>query len=276
MMMRRPRRRLRDQSINRLIPNMCTVLALCAGLTAIRFAVDQRWDAAVIAMVAAGIFDGLDGRIARLLGGSTKFGAELDSLSDVISFGVAPAVTLYLWSLKGASTLGWTVALIFAVCCALRLARFNSRLEEVDPMPWAGQFFTGVPAPAGAGLAILPIMLSFELGDAVFRHPAVVAPVMLAVAGLMVSRLPINSFKKVKVPHHLIVPMLLGVGILAGLLVSATWITLILIGVAYIVNIPLSIRAHARLKRLHEEQLAAQAAAAPPAPPPLAPPESKP
>jgi CDP-diacylglycerol--serine O-phosphatidyltransferase len=276
MMMRRPRRRLRDQSINRLIPNMCTVLALCAGLTAIRFAVDQRWDAAVIAMVAAGIFDGLDGRIARLLGGSTKFGAELDSLSDVISFGVAPAVTLYLWSLKGASTLGWTVALIFAVCCALRLARFNSKLDEVDPMPWAGQFFTGVPAPAGAGLAILPIMLSFELGDAVFRHPAVVAPVMLAVAGLMVSRLPINSFKKVKVPHHLIVPMLLGVGILAGLLVSATWITLILIGIAYIINIPLSIRTHARLKRSHEEQLAAQAAAAPAAPPPLAPPESKP
>jgi CDP-diacylglycerol---serine O-phosphatidyltransferase len=274
MMMRRPRRRLRDQSINRLIPNMCTVLALCAGLTAIRFAVDQRWDAAVIAMVAAGIFDGLDGRVARLLGGSTKFGAELDSLSDVISFGVAPAVTLYLWSLKGASTLGWTVALIFAVCCALRLARFNSKLDEVDPVPWAGQFFTGVPAPAGAGLAIMPIMLSFELGDTVFRHPAVVAPVMLAVAGLMVSRLPIYSFKKIKVPHHLIVPMLLGVGVLAGLLISATWVTLIIIGIAYIANIPLSIRMQARLKRAHEEQLAAQAAA-PPAPP-LAPPETKP
>jgi CDP-diacylglycerol---serine O-phosphatidyltransferase len=273
MMMRRPRRRLREQSINRLIPNMFTVLALCAGLTAIRFAVDQRWENAVIALVAAGVFDGLDGRIARLLGGSTKFGAELDSLSDVISFGVAPAVTLYLWSLKGASTLGWTVALIFAVCCALRLARFNTKLDEIDPMPWAGQFFTGVPAPAGAGLAVLPIMLSFELGDTVVRHPAVVAPVMLAVAGLMVSRLPIYSFKRVKVPHHLIVPTLLAVGVLAGLLISATWITLIMIGVAYIVNIPLSIRSHARLKRAHEEQLAK---AAPPEPvqslaPPLEP-----
>ena len=117
-------------------------------------------------------------RIARLLGGSTKFGAELDSLSDVISFGVAPAVTLYLWSLKGASTMGWTVALIFAVCCALRLARFNTKLDDIDPMPWAGQFFTGVPAPAGAGLAVLPIMLSFEFGDTVFRHPAVAAPVI--------------------------------------------------------------------------------------------------
>jgi CDP-diacylglycerol---serine O-phosphatidyltransferase len=243
MMMRRPRRRLREQSINRLIPNMFTVLALCAGLTAIRFAVDQRWENAVIALVAAGIFDGLDGRIARLLGGSTKFGAELDSLSDVISFGVAPAVTLYLWSLKGASTLGWTVALIFAVCCALRLARFNTKLDDVDPMPWAGQFFTGVPAPAGAGLAVLPIML--------------------AVAGLMVSRLPIYSFKKVKVPHHLIVPTLLAVGILAGLLISATWMTLILIGVAYIVNIPISIRSHARLRRAHEEQLAKAAPAEP-------------
>jgi CDP-diacylglycerol--serine O-phosphatidyltransferase len=274
-MMRRPRRRLREQSINRLIPNMFTILALCAGLTAIRFAVDEKWDAAVIALVAAGIFDGLDGRIARLLGGSTKFGAELDSLSDVISFGVAPAVTLYLWSLQGASNLGWTVALLFAVCCALRLARFNTKLDEVDPMPWAGQFFTGVPAPAGAGLALLPIMMSFELGDTVFRHPALVAPVMLAVAGLMVSKLPIYSFKKVKVPHHLIVPTLLAVGVLAGLLISATWITLIVIGLAYVANIPLSIRAHARLKREHEAQLAA-AAAVPEPMQPLAPPESKP
>jgi CDP-diacylglycerol---serine O-phosphatidyltransferase len=274
MMIRRPRRRLREQSINRLIPNMFTILALCAGLTGIRFAVDERWDAAVIALVAAGIFDGLDGRIARLLGGSSKFGAELDSLSDVISFGVAPAVTLYLWSLTGASTLGWTVALLFAVCCALRLARFNSKLDEPDPLPWAGQFFTGVPAPAGAGLALMPIMLSFELGDTVFRHPAVVAPVMLVVAGLMVSKLPIYSFKKVKVPHHLIVPTLLAVGVLAGLLVSATWITLILIGIAYVANIPLSIRAHARMRRAHEAQMAA--AGSPEPMQPLAPPESKP
>jgi CDP-diacylglycerol---serine O-phosphatidyltransferase len=274
MMIRRPRRRLREQSINRLIPNMFTILALCAGLTGIRFAVDERWDAAVIALVAAGIFDGLDGRIARLLGGSSKFGAELDSLSDVISFGVAPAVTLYLWSLTGAATLGWTVALLFAVCCALRLARFNSKLDEPDPMPWAGQFFTGVPAPAGAGLALMPIMLSFELGDTVFRHPAVVAPVMLVVAGLMVSKLPIYSFKKIRVPQHLIVPTLLAVGVLAGLLISATWITLILIGIAYVANIPLSIRAHVRMRRAHEAQMAA--AGAPEPMQPLAPPESKP
>jgi CDP-diacylglycerol--serine O-phosphatidyltransferase len=165
------------------------------------------------------------------------------------------------------------LALVFAVCCALRLARFNARLDEVDPMPWAGQFFTGVPAPAGAGLVLLPMMVSFELGDAVFRHPAMVAPLMIAVAGLMVSRLPIYSFKKVKVPHHLIVPMLLGVGVLAGLLISATWVTLILIGLAYIANIPLSIRAHARLKRAHEAQLAAAAAVEPA--PPLAPPETE-
>jgi CDP-diacylglycerol---serine O-phosphatidyltransferase len=274
MMIRRPRRRLREQSINRLIPNMFTILALCAGLTGIRFAVDERWDAAVIALVAAGIFDGLDGRIARLLGGSSKFGAELDSLSDVISFGVAPAVTLYLWSLTGAATLGWTVALLFAVCCALRLARFNSKLDEPDPMPWAGQFFTGVPAPAGAGLALMPIMLSFELGDTVFRHPAVVAPVMLVVAGLMVSKLPIYSFKRIRVPHHLIVPTLLAVGVLAGLLISATWITLILIGIAYVANIPLSIRAHMRMRRAHDAQMAA--AGAPEPMQPLAPPESKP
>ena len=272
MMIKRPKRRLRDQSINRLIPNMFTTLALCAGLTAMRFAVDARWEEAVIAMVAAGVFDGLDGRIARLLGGSTKFGAELDSLSDVISFGVAPAVTLYLWSLKGASNLGWTVALIFAVCCALRLARFNSRLDEIDPTPWAGQFFTGVPAPAGAGLALIPIMLSFEFGDTVFRHPAFVAPMMLVVAGLMVSRLPIYSFKKVKVPPHLVVPLLLAVGVMAGLLISATWITLIIVGAAYIVNIPLSLRAHRRLRLAYEEQLAR--APQEPSGAPLAPPES--
>jgi len=150
-MKRRPVPRLRDQSLNRLIPNMLTVMALCAGLTSIRYTLDQRWELAAIAIVIAAVLDGLDGRIARLLDGASKFGAELDSLSDFISFGVAPALLLYYWCMRGAGGIGWVLALLFAVCCALRLARFNTKLDNTDLPAWTSRFFTGVPAPAGDG-----------------------------------------------------------------------------------------------------------------------------
>lgn len=245
----RPRARLRDQSINRLIPNILTVLALCAGLTSVRFAFQERWEMAVFAIVIAAVLDGLDGRIARLLDGSSKFGAELDSLSDFIAFGVAPALLLHAWTLKSVVGLGWALSLLFAVCCALRLARFNTRLDNADLPAWTGRFFTGVPAPAAAGLALLPMFARFEFGSGFFDHPVVAGGVMVVVSLLMVSRLPTYSFKRIKVPHDYVLPTLLGVGLFAAFLVGMPWVTLMAIGALYIASLPLSYVAHRRLSR---------------------------
>lgn len=248
--MKRPRSaRLRGLPFNRLIPNILTVLALCAGLTAIRFALQGKWELAVLAIVIAGVFDTLDGRLARLLGGATKFGAELDSLSDFISFGVAPAILIYAWSLQHAKGIGWVLAMVFAVCSALRLARFNTKLGVSDMPPWAYNFFTGVPAPGGAGLVMLPMMLSFQFGTGFFDQPAVNGVVMAAVAVLMISRIPTYSFKQFKVPHRMVLPMLLLVGLLAALLITNLWMTLNLVGIAYMMSLPWSVRAYRKLER---------------------------
>jgi CDP-diacylglycerol--serine O-phosphatidyltransferase len=244
---------LRDQSLNRLIPNMLTVLALCAGLTSIRFALDTRWEMAVFAIVIAGVLDGLDGRIARLLDSTSKFGAELDSLSDFVSFGVAPAILLYYWTLQSAGGLGWVMALLFGVCVALRLARFNTRIDNTDLPAWTSRFFVGVPAPAGAGLSLLPVFATLEFGPGFFDTPVVTGIVTVAVAGLMVSRLPTFSMKRVRVPHQLVVPTLLGVGFLAALLISMPWLTLIVLGLLYAGSIPFSLMSYRRLERLRGE-----------------------
>jgi CDP-diacylglycerol--serine O-phosphatidyltransferase len=248
----RPHPRLKGLSINHLLPNVLTVLALCSGLTAIRFAMQERWEPAVIAIVIAAILDALDGRIARLLNGQSKFGAELDSLSDAISFGVAPAFMMYLWGLNGAGSLGWIAAMAYAVCCALRLARFNSRLGVVDLPPWAYNYFTGVPAPAGAGLVLLPMILGFEIGPQFPGHPAVIVPWTLLIGGLMVSILPTFSFKGARVPAHWVVPALAGVGLLAAMMVSQPWWTLSIVGIAYMVSLPFSIAQFRKLQRAAE------------------------
>ncbi|KAA0598333.1 CDP-diacylglycerol--serine O-phosphatidyltransferase [Azospirillum lipoferum] len=248
----RPHPRLKGLSINHLLPNVLTVLALCSGLTAIRFAMQERWEPAVIAIVIAAILDALDGRIARLLNGQSKFGAELDSLSDAISFGVAPAFMMYLWGLNGAGSLGWIAAMAYAVCCALRLARFNSRLGVVDLPPWAYNYFTGVPAPAGAGLVLLPMILGFEIGPQFPGHPAVIVPWTLLIGGLMVSTLPTFSFKGAQVPAHWVVPALAGVGLLAAMMVSQPWWTLSIVGIAYMVSLPFSIAQFRKLQRAAE------------------------
>lgn len=239
--------RLRDQSINRLIPNILTLLALCAGLTAIRFAIYERWEAAVIAIVAAGILDGLDGRIARLLDSTSRFGAELDSLADFVSFGVAPAMLLYFWCLADAGALGWAAVLLFCICTALRLARFNTRLDDPDLPSWAGRFFTGVPAPAAAGLALLPMMASFEFGGGFFDQPLFVGLVCAAVAALMISNLPTFSLKRIKIAQRFVLPVLIGVGIATAFLVSETWGTLIAVGLAYLVCLPIAYVVRRRL-----------------------------
>lgn len=248
-MRRRPAARLRDQSINRLIPNILTVLALCAGLTSIRFGLQERWELAVLAIVIAGVLDGLDGRIARMLDGASKFGAELDSLADFVSFGVAPALLLYYWTMYAAGGLGWAISLLFAVCCALRLARFNTKLDNADLPAWTSRFFVGVPAPAGAGLSLLPMIATFQFGPGFFDLPVVSGVMLLAVALLMVSRVPTFSLKRVKVPQHHVVPTLLGVGLVAAFLVSMPWVTLMSLGMIYLASIPLSYYAYRELDR---------------------------
>lgn len=257
----RRRQRLKGLHINRMIPNILTLLALCSGLTAIRFGLQEKWEYAALAIAVAAVFDGLDGRVARILKGASKFGAELDSLSDFVCFGVAPAILLYLWTMHQVGRLGWVLVLLFSVACALRLARFNTALEDDDRPTWTRNYFTGVPSPAGAGLVLLPMILSFQLGDSDFRTPEVAGVGLIAVAGLLVSRIPTFSFKKFKVPPQWILPTMLFVGLFAASVVTAPWATLSLLLIAYALSMPFSSRAYRRLKK--QDEAAAGAAEIP-------------
>jgi CDP-diacylglycerol---serine O-phosphatidyltransferase len=250
--LRRPRvRRLSRPSVNRVVPNVLTLLALCAGMTAMRFAMSGNFEGAVFAIIAAGIFDGLDGRMARLLKATSRFGAELDSLSDFISFGVAPAAVLYLWTMSELQVLGWAIVLFFAVCCALRLARFNAG-EGAELPPYAAPFFSGAPAPAGAGLVMIPMFLSFEWGDWLFRSPYLNAVSVTGIALLMVSKVPTVSLKRIRIPHHLMIPTYLAFVVATAFLTTAPWPTLMVVGVVYLGSIPLTVRSYYRLKRSFE------------------------
>lgn len=250
-MAERRRVRLRRMSLTRLSPNIVTVLALCAGMTGIRFALAGQWENAVLAIVIGGVLDASDGRLARILGASTRFGAELDSLSDVISFGVAPAIVLYIWVMGTAGSVGWALVLLFCVCVALRLARFNTVLDEPKP-PWASRFFTGVPAPAGAGLVLLPMMLSFQTEDGwIFHSVWLNAIVIIVVSMLLVSRIPTYSFKRVRVPQQGVLWVLLLVGVMAAFLVGAPWATLAVVGLVYSASIPLGYLSYRRIAREH-------------------------
>lgn len=258
----RNRPRLRTQSLARLMPNLITVLALCAGLTGIQLALQGQWRNAVLAIMAAAILDASDGRLARLLNSSSRFGAELDSLSDVISFGVAPAVILYVWTMNTAGTLGWALVLLYCVCVALRLARFNTALDDPAPLPFANRFFTGVPAPAGAGLVLLPMALSFqeELGFDFLRHWLPNSIVLITVAFLLVSRVPTFSFKRVRVPPRAVLPVLLLGALTAAFLVGVPWATLTVIGLVYAGSIPFSLMAHRKAVAAHKTAAAAEGA----------------
>jgi CDP-diacylglycerol--serine O-phosphatidyltransferase len=269
------RARVKGLSINRMIPNILTILALCAGMSAIRFALLGKWQHAVIAIIVAGIFDGLDGRVARLIGGTSKFGAELDSLSDFISFGAAPGTVIYMWCLHGHVDIGWAAALFFATCSALRLARFNTMIGEENPPPYKSSFFTGVPAPAGAGLAIIPLMASFQFGSGFFDSALLNIVWLVAVGLLMVSTIPTFSMKKVKVPHKLVLPSLLLVGVLTAGLIADPWPTILTVGVVYLFSIPFSIRAHRRMREEWVEMATPPAGVPEPVPPvPMSPPGS--
>jgi CDP-diacylglycerol---serine O-phosphatidyltransferase len=250
-MARRPRRRLGALSINRLIPNSLTLLALCAGITAMRFAIEGQWDRAVIAIVVAAVLDGLDGRIARALGATSRFGAELDSLSDFVCFGVAPAMAVYMWSLQDLGGLGWALSLLFAVCCGLRLARFNVALDSRESTPpWTRDYFVGVPAPAGGGLAIMPLIFGLQFEHSFFASPWLNGVVLAGTAGLMVSRLPTFAFKRLKVPGRNVVPVLLAVGAFAAFLISTPWATLGVTGIVYLASIPYARIAYQRQRSL--------------------------
>ncbi len=234
------RRRLQSLSFNRIFPNMLTLLALCAGLTAIRYGLNSQWDRAAAALVIAATLDGVDGRIARLLRGTTKFGAELDSLADAVSFGVAPALLMYLWVMHDAGSIGWALCLLHAVCAVLRLARFNTMIGKPDIPAWAHNYFTGVPSPGGAGIAILPLILWLSTEADVFAQPKVAGLFLLMSSILMVSAVPVYSGKHMRLKPHWVVPLMILIGAFAAFLVTDPWATLSVVGVLYLASVPFS------------------------------------
>ena len=222
-----------------LLPNALTIFGVCLGLSSIKFALDANYAMSVIAIGFAAILDTLDGRVARLIKGTSKVGKELDSLTDVISFGVAPGFIMYFWTLNAIGKLGWMFVLIYSVCCALRLARFNlTTIEENET--WKINFFEGVPSPAAAGLVLLPLILS--LSDLIqFENYAFLSSIaILTTSILMVSKLPTYSLKRILIPRHSTIFLLLGIGIYVSLLIFYTFITLFFTGIIYLLLIPIS------------------------------------
>lgn len=225
----------------RLLPNAVTVLALCAGLSAVQFALNDNLPLCVAAVGVAALCDALDGRLARMLDATTRIGAELDSLADLVSFGVSPALVLYIWQRDDAGRFGWIVALVFAVCMALRLARFNTLIDVEDPYPFSKEFFVGVPAPAAALVAGIPLYLFLHFGPGWWSTAPLVGAWALVVAGLMVSRLPTLSLKTLRVPPQLIAPLLVGVAAAAAVLFTAPFLGVALVSVAYVAFLPYTI-----------------------------------
>lgn len=232
-----------------MIPNAVTLLALCFGLTGVSLAVSGEWEKALAAVVFAGVLDGMDGRIARLLNAQSRFGAELDSLSDNIAFGTAPALIVFLWSLKDAPRFGWIAALALAVCCALRLARFNARID-VDEQPHkSAGFNTGVPAPAGAGLAFVPIYLWLITGNEIFRDWAIVMGWTLFIALLMISSIATFSWSSIRIRSGWRLFALAGIALLGAALLRSPWHTLLAVSAVYLAVLPFSIASYSRVKR---------------------------
>jgi CDP-diacylglycerol---serine O-phosphatidyltransferase len=234
-----PERARRGLPLTRLLPNILTLLALCSGLSAIRFALQDRWEMAVAAICIAAIFDILDGRVARLLRLTSKFGAELDSLSDLISFGLAPTLVLYRWILSSHDQIGWLAVLAFVVCAALRLARFNTMIDGEVALPsWRHNFFVGLPTPGAAGLALLPMIWSFALENDFLRLPVAISFWLILLSALMVSRFPVFSLKGKRVPRSWIVPILVAVVLIVAQLITNPWRTIGWLGIIYLLAMP--------------------------------------
>ncbi len=250
-----------------LAPNAVTAMALCTGLSGIWFALQQRWDAAVIAVVVAGVLDAMDGRIARMLKGESRFGAELDSLSDVIAFGVTPAIILYTWALQHMPRFGWTISLFFVLCAALRLARFNARIDNDDQPHKSAGFNTGVPSPAGAGMALLPLVVWLEtqadgsvslsvIGEFAQDY-IIVGPWLLLSAVLMISNVATYSWSSIRIRPSFRFMALAALGLIVATLIAAPWIGLILITALYLGLIPFSILGYAKVKRARQVDIKA-------------------
>jgi CDP-diacylglycerol---serine O-phosphatidyltransferase len=247
----------RGLPLRAIAPNAITALALCFGLTGIRYAISAvsgnpgpaDWERAIGAIVIAGLLDGIDGRVARMLKGESRFGAELDSLSDVIAFGVSPALIIYLWSLQNFPRFGWICVLAYAVCAALRLARFNAAIDVVDQPHKSAGFLTGVPAPAGAGLAFTPLYLWIITDNLWFREPLFVAPWVAFVGILMISNVATFSWGSLRLRSNVRLEAILLVALLGAALFSEPWWTLAFISLAYLILIPFSMMSYAKAKR---------------------------
>ncbi|WP_133908249.1 CDP-diacylglycerol--serine O-phosphatidyltransferase [Actinophytocola oryzae] len=217
---------------------------MCAGLSAVQFALAKQFQSAIAAIAVAAILDSLDGRIARLLDATSKMGAELDSLADAISFGVAPALVLYIWQFEG-NRVGWVVTLVFAVCIILRLARFNTLLDDTERPPYTKEFFVGVPAPAGGLAALLPLILTIQIGhDGWWDNDILVMVWTVAIAALLISRIPTLSLKTIKVPAGAVVPLLVLVALLAAAVVTYPLVALACALVVYLLHVPYAVRRH--------------------------------
>ncbi|NKN37964.1 phosphatidylcholine/phosphatidylserine synthase [Agrobacterium sp. a22-2] len=240
--------RLREIPLRLIVPNLITVLAICAGLTGIRLAFENRYELAVGMVLVAAFLDGIDGRIARLMKATSKFGAQMDSLADIINFGVAPALVLYVFLLDGARSLGWIACLIFAIAAGLRLARFNVMDERENKAPWQSEYFVGVPAPAGAMIVLLPVYLGFLGVEPSPTFAYVAAGYTVLIAYLLVSRLPVWSGKSAtsRIRRDLVLPLMLGVVLYVALLMSFTWEVLSLTVILYLLTLPFGARAWKR------------------------------
>ena len=240
----------RQFPIRRIIPNMVTLLALCLGLTAVRQGLEGRFELAVMCIVIAGFLDAFDGRLARLLKAESPLGAQLDSLTDFVNFGIAPVLVVYLWALQSTGRIGWAVILVYSVCCALRLARFNVDMEEADRPAWKTKFFVGVPSPSAGGLVMLPIYL--QVADIVnlAEYPIIILANTTIVGLLMVSTVPTFSGKGLThIRRDLVLPLMLFIGFTAVMLFTFPWITLTAMSAAYYTFLPISAYAYWRLKR---------------------------
>lgn len=252
--MRRPERGI---PLRAFVPNAVTALALCVGLSSVRFAYLDNWVLAAGSIVLAGILDGLDGRIARLLNAQSRFGAELDSLSDVIAFGVSPALVMFLWSTQYMPQFGWVLALTMAVGCALRLARFNALIDDEDQPHKSAGFLTGIPAPVGAGLAMLPLYLWMITGQEIFRHYALVSPWIVLIAFLMISNTATFSWSSLRLRKNIRLEGIAVVALVGVALINSPWIMLTAISVGYLILIPFSVRSYARVRRQRVAERAA-------------------
>jgi CDP-diacylglycerol---serine O-phosphatidyltransferase len=266
------RRRFKAIPVRTLLPNLITLLALCAGLTSIRLAVENKLDFALAAIVFAALLDGIDGRVARMLKGTSRFGAELDSLADFVNFGVAPALILYFWGLHELKSAGWIAALVFAICAGLRLARFNVMIDDPTKPAWAGNFFTGIPAPAGAITVLLPIYLYFLGASNGLITVWLTFFYTVAIALLMVSRLPVFSGKRVgkRVPPELVLPVFVVVVLFFALLISYPWEVLTLGSLAYLACLPFGWLSYREYQR-KDAAAAGETAVAPAGEAPIAP-----